>query len=222
MCRPVRAISDRVRAPRAAALATSAALLLVLAGWAGAAPRALADGDPASDVLLAQSVFYPYQPPVPAKLEAALNGLLRASAHAHMPLKVAIVGAREELGLETRFWLRPQAYADFLDREISFNSPEPLLVVLPDGFGLAHAGPATALAGVKIDAGERTYGLVRAAILAVEALDRAGGHPIAAPAIPTDSGGGGGPPSALLFGLPALLLVAIAAVPALRRRRPAD
>ena len=32
-------------------------------------PAALADGDPASDVLLGQSVFYPYSPPVAAGLQ---------------------------------------------------------------------------------------------------------------------------------------------------------
>jgi hypothetical protein len=198
--------------------------LLVLVICATDASRARGDGDPASDVLLVQSVFYPYQPPVPHALESALNNLLTAAARAHMPLKVALIGSREELGLVPEYFGRPQAYAKFLDREISYNRPQPLLVVMPAGFGLVAAGPASALAHVPIDARRRTYGLTRAAILAVIALARANGHPVATPSIPPAiPAAHGGLPAALLFALPVALL-ALAGLVAMRRgrSRPAE
>jgi hypothetical protein len=194
-------------------------VLLVFGIYATTSRQAWADGDPASDVLLVQDVFYPYQPPVPPKLEAALNGLLAATARAHIPLKVAIIGSREELGLVPEYFGRPQAYAEFLDREISYNEPHSLLVVMPAGFGLVGVGPASALARIAINARQRTYGLTRAAILAVGALARANGHPVALPPIPSASASHGGIPTALLFGLPVLLIVVGIALRGLGKRR---
>lgn len=185
------------------------ATLLVLALCVSASPQAWADGDPASDVLLGQSVFYPYQPPVSAKLEGALNSLLRAVSRARMPLKVAIIGSQLELGSVPEYYGLPQPYAKFLDREISFNRPEPLLVVMPAGFGLAHAGPSSALRNLTVDARQGTYGLTRTAILAVIALARANGHPVPVPSIPPPTPAAHGAlPVALLFGLPVALLIA--------------
>jgi hypothetical protein len=85
--------------------------------------RAWANGDPASDVLLAQDVFHPFQPKVSAGLEAAMNTALRAAAGVGLNLKVAIIGAPEELGVVPNLFGHPQAYAQFLDREISFRLP---------------------------------------------------------------------------------------------------
>lgn len=52
------------------------ALLLAAALALTAAPAALADGDPASDILPAQDAYYPYTPAVSKPLVTALNGLL--------------------------------------------------------------------------------------------------------------------------------------------------
>ncbi|MGC2372711.1 MAG: hypothetical protein WA484_02435 [Solirubrobacteraceae bacterium] len=167
------------------------------------------DADPASDVLLTQNAFYPYQPPVPPKLEAALNALLASASHKHMPLKVAIVGSREDLGAIPTFFGYPQKYAEFLDREISYNSPQPLLVVMPAGFGLVAAGPASVLAHLTINPRPGTYGLTRTAILAVTALARANGHAIASRSIPPVTPAAHRElPTAVLFSLPVMLLIA--------------
>jgi len=195
------------------------ALLGVIVG------AARGDGDPASDVLLAQNAFYPYQPPVPPKLEATLNALLVAASREHMPLKVAIVGSREDLGAVPTFFGHPQKYAEFLHLEISYNQPQSLLVVMPAGFGLAAAHPASALAHLRIDTHHGTSGLTRTAILAVTALARANGHtlvlrPIPSATSPATSAAHGGLPTALLFSLPvALLIVAGIAIRMNSRRR---
>ena len=182
-------------------------LLTLLALLAPASQQALADGDPASDVLPAQSAFYPYQPPVPSALEAALNRVLGSAAQAGLPMKVAIIGSPEDLGADPRFFGYPQAYAQYLDREISFNHLQPLLVVMAAGFGTVAAGPPGALAKVTVNAKHGSYGLTRSAILAVIALARAQGRPIAMPSLPAQSSGGGGVSTTLLFSIPAVLLI---------------
>ncbi|HYB24211.1 MAG TPA: hypothetical protein VED41_10460, partial [Solirubrobacteraceae bacterium] len=97
------------------------------------APSARADADPASDVLLGQSAFYPYQPPATPALEHAMESVLAAAAHQGCELRVAIIDSREDLGAVPNFFGHPQPYAEFLDREISFNHPQPLLVVMAAG-----------------------------------------------------------------------------------------
>jgi hypothetical protein len=174
------------------------------------ASSAYGDGDPASDVLLAQDVFYPYQPSVSPALSAVMNKVLLEANHGSLKLKVAIIGSPEDLGAVFDLFGHPQQYAQFLDREISFNHRQSLLVVMPAGFGGAALGPsAGALNGLRIDDKHSSYGLTRSAILAVVALARAGGRMIAMPSIPSEhaSRAGGGPPTLLLFGAPVLLLI---------------
>ena len=209
------------RSTRSGIRAGLASALLTLLLLAGNASCALGDADPASDVLLAQNAFFPYQPPVEPRLEGAMNSALEATARAGLLLKVAIIGSSEDLGAVPEFFGHPQPYANFLDREITFNHPQPLLVVMPAGYGLGAVGPASALAGLPVDASHSTYGLTRSAILAVVALARAAGHPIAAPAIPPSSTTHGGFPVALLFGIPALVLIG-AGIALMRSGKPHD
>jgi hypothetical protein len=179
---------------------------------------ARADGDPASDVLPAQDVFYPYQPKVSPALETALEKALHASARAGgLHLKVAIIGTAQELGLVPNLFGHPQAYAQFLDREISFNRPQPLLVVMPAGFGVMPRTTANALAHVPVFKQQRSNGLTRSAILAVVALARAQGHPIATPSV-SPASSSSSPPALLVFGLPAALLI-VAGLATVRRSR---
>jgi hypothetical protein len=202
--------------PQARALAAAVLVALALACTSVRPVRSWADGDPASDVLLAQSVFYPYQPKVGRGLEVALENTLHAAASAaRLHLKVAIIGTPEELGLVPNFFGHPQAYARFLDREISFNQPQQLLVVMPVGFGVVPAKLASGLARVPVETRQRSDSLTRSAIFAVVALARSQGHPIPLPAI-APSKSNSSPPALLIFGLPVALL-AVAGL-ALKRR----
>src|SRR3712207_4338474 len=116
---------------RALALAATLATLAVPA-------TALADGDPASDVLLVQDVYSPYQPKIPKPVSDALNATLKKARAAGYPLKVAIIATKNDLGSVPQFFARPQPYAQFLEREIAFNQKVPLLIVMPNGFGSAE------------------------------------------------------------------------------------
>jgi len=197
--------------------------------WAGlcAPAPALADGDPASDVLIAENVFYPFTPPVAQSLQNALNAETAAARRAHFPIKVALIASATDLGAIPSLFAKPQRYANFLDVEISFfGGKQPLLVVMPNGYGVRGLGaPATAAAGrLPAPAGRTSDDLARAATVAVSRLAAAAGHPVSgAPGAGTGAGSGGasgGGAAAVGVGVLALLAVLTsAAVLSFRHRR---
>lgn len=199
------------------------ALLLGAAVLAAAAPPALADADPPSDVLLLQSVYYPYQPPVSDKLRRTLDSVVASSQKAGYPVKVALVGSAVDLGAIPQLFGKPAQYAPFLGREIAFKSKDPLLVIMPAGIATNNvsARAQQAIQGIKIDASKQSDGLVAAAIEAVPKMATASGHPVAAVPVPSSGSGknGGGSTSPLIvFGVPVLLVALAALVAAFRRR----
>jgi hypothetical protein len=200
--------------------------VLALGAGALAPPRAAADADPASDFLLVAPVFYPYQPATDPALKKTLESTLTQLKAKGLNLKVAILDDATDLGAVTNLWNMPQPYADFLDKEISFNTKQPLLVVMPAGFGASNAGPTGALNGMIVDSSHSANGLARSAILAAVRLARANGKSIPTPVIPaasaSGSGGGGGTSPLLAFGAPVALVVLAAVVAAFLRRRTHD
>jgi hypothetical protein len=199
------------------------ALLLGVAVLAATAPAVLADADPPSDVLLLQSVYYPYQPPVSDKLRRTLDGVVAASRKAGYPVKVALVESPVDLGAIPQLFGKPAEYAPFLGREIGFKSKNPLLVIMPAGIATNNvsAKAQQAIQGIKIDASKQSDGLVAAAIEAIPKMATASGHPVAAVPVPSSGGGkksGGGTSPLIVFGAPVLLVALAALVAALRRR----
>jgi hypothetical protein len=196
------------------------AVLVLALGLAPAGARA--DGDPASDYLITQDTFFPYQPNLVSPNVAAAVKLTAARARAAgFPIKVAVIGSASDLGAVPDLFGKPQAYADFLDREISYNKKAMLLVVMPQGFGVAAAGPPSVLAGESVPGGSGGDRLARAAIPAVGALAAHAGHPIvlAAVAAAGRSSGGGGSPALLTFGAPLVLVLLLAGGAAIARSR---
>ena len=114
--------------------------LLALAAWSRAA---LADGDPASDVLTAQSVFLPYPPPS-AGAGAALQQEVDAVTKRGDRIKVAVIATPTDLGSVPSLFGKPSAYAAFLGQELGLSYAATLLVVMPDGFGVYDHGASTA------------------------------------------------------------------------------
>jgi hypothetical protein len=200
---------------RALAIALTLALL-------AAPPAALADGDPASDVLLVQDYYSPYQPKLPKPVADALTVTLKKARAAGYPLKVAIIATKNDLGAVPQFYNRPQPYAQFLEREIAFNQKKPLLIVMPNGYGSAEAGPkaAATLQGLKPPANATDAdALGRAAIDATVALAKANGHPVTAPKISGGDSSGGGTSPAIVFGVPVALLALGGVLAAVRARQ---
>src|SRR5947209_8611055 len=141
---------------------------------------ALGDGDPASDVLLGQNVYYPYSPAVPRAAQATLDAETAAAKRAGLPVKVALIASPIDLGVIPELFGKPQAYARFLNKEISFQGPQPLLVVMPTGYGIQGVSPkaAAAIAALPPPKGKTSKALAQAAIPAVAKLAAADGHPI--------------------------------------------
>jgi hypothetical protein len=157
-------------------------MVAVAAAWS--APAALADGDPASDVLAQQSLFLPQDAAVPAHQQLQLAGLLQAAAHGGYQIRVAVVGSSADLWSVTELWGQPQSYAKFLGQELSLVYHGPLLVVMPEGLGLYQLGqsePAggSALAGRPIPTTGGGLGAV--ALTAIQRLAAAAGHPLSIP-----------------------------------------
>jgi hypothetical protein len=203
-----------IRSTRLAAVLVALALLAV-------PPAALADGDPASDILLIQDTFLPYQPKVSPNVAAAVKQAAARAKAAGFPLKVAVIGSATDLGAVPDLFGKPQKYADFLDQEISFNKKMLLLVVMPQGFGISAAGPPSALAGLRVPGAGGVDALARAALPAIGALAAHAGHPIVLPAIgsASGSGGGGGTSPVLTFGAPLAVVLLVAAGAGFARAR---
>jgi hypothetical protein len=161
----------------------SALLVAIVAGLTPAA--ALADGDPASDVLVTQPIFVPWNAGVSAGQQGRLAAVLREAARAHDPFRVALIASAIDLGTVTALWRAPESYAQYVGEELSLVYRGNVLVVMPNGFGLYRHG-------ISASAAERTLaviprpangtGLAPAASSAVVALAAAAGHKLALPA----------------------------------------
>jgi hypothetical protein len=139
---------------------------------------ARADGDPASDVLLGQDVFLPYTPISP-KIEDELYSVTSAAQRAGYPVKIALIGGKDDLGAVPQEFGHPESYAHFLSYEISTAVRGVVLVVMPNGFGLASGGRPRSVAALgRIPIGQGTNGLGMAAVAATERLATAAGHPL--------------------------------------------
>jgi hypothetical protein len=158
------------------------ALLLMLAALLPAAARA--DGDPASDVLYAGFVFFPFDARFDASLQTQLTELTVASKEAGLPIKVALIANAYDLGAIGSLWRQPQQYARFLGAELAFLYKGRLLIVMPNGFGFWNGGQPVAkelalLKSIPIHAGPN--GLAAAAISAVHELAARAGRPLPNP-----------------------------------------
>jgi len=196
----------------------TAALLASL----GTAPAVHANGDPASDVLLTQDAFYPYEPEVPQPVQDGLDDTLDRARKEGFPLKVAIIASQNDLGAIPQFYGKPQPYADHLQTEIAFDKPKPLLVVMPTGFGVAAipGKPLEALEEIDTPDGDSGDSLGRTAIEATRALAEAQGKSLPEPKLPPPEDEGGTSP--IVYFVPILLLALGGGLAALRARTKDD
>jgi len=165
-----------------------AAVLLACCALGAFAPAARADGDPGSDVLVYQNLFVTSLSGVSVSQQVELASLLGAAARDGFPVRVAIIGAPDDLGAVTALWGKPAAYARFLGIELSLAYKQRLLVVMPDGFGFSWAGHPTASAYrllAKVPVGTSGDGFTTATVTAVRGLAAASGVQLPAP---TDAG----------------------------------
>ncbi len=183
---------------RAALLCASIALASALL-----AGSAQADGDPASDVLVSQNVFLPWDAGATTSQQARLQAVLQAANRNGYPIRVAVIASRSDLGSVTALWRQPEAYAQFLGEELSLVFGGRVLIVMSDGFGLyggGHPRPAEQAALTRVRSSAGSAQLPAVAVTAVEELAAASGHPLALGGVqssPPAAGSGSGSGSAL-------------------------
>jgi hypothetical protein len=191
------------------------AIALAVACAAAATGVAAADIDPASDVLLQQDSFVPYQPAVCTEEKDALKAATDKAKAAGYQLKVAVIASQTDLGGAPEFFGHPAPYANFLGRELvafgrhgRVKNRLHLVTVMPQGWGLyqVDARANAAVEAIRIPSGADSSVLTRAAIRAVPKIATAAGHPTGAVKVPPGCSHKRGTP-VLVFMAPFLLVV---------------
>jgi hypothetical protein len=196
-------------------------VLLALASACVLAPAALADGDPASDVLIVQKLFYPYYSNTPKASVEQLKTTVADANKKGFPIRVAVITSPYDLGAVSALWEKPQPYARFLSLELAFAFKGPLLIVSPKGYGYVdRTKPVPAkLALVRtVPLGKGNEGLVASADKAVRALAAKAGVELPPPA-PKSSGSDSSTDTIVIAVAAALAALLVAAVEVFRRRR---
>ena len=196
-------------------------LLLALAAVV-AAPIARADGDPASDYLLSQQTFLSPNARISASDTAQLNALVTAARRRGYTIRVAVIQSSYDLGAVTSLDKKPRLYAHFLSQELRLVYKKRLLVVMPNGFGIADNGkPALAEQAVldRLSPAGTLDGaaLVAATVSALRALTAHAGLPVAATGSSHDATAGD---SVVIACAVALVLLLAGGSIYLRRARP--
>jgi hypothetical protein len=155
-----------------------ATLLAVAAAAALCVGLARADGDPASDTLVFTNAFLPARASSKANADA-LRAQIAAAYSAGYRVKVAVVAARYDLGAIPSLFGKPTTYARFLGEELAGIYVGPLLIVMPNGYGIYDGGRSTAaetavLGTLAKPASPRPDDLVTAAANAVSELLKRG------------------------------------------------
>jgi hypothetical protein len=193
--------------------------LLVLAGSVPA--RVLADVDPASDVLLLDNVFVPYQPKVCSKLQDQLKELAADAKRADYPVKIALILTSSDLGGAPQLFDDPDGYATFLYGEIGAQIDGVVVIAMPGGFGMAPDQPeASVLTDRSIPDAVDSDGLARATLQVVPKLAAAAGKTLKEPKIASGCSSKSGSSTVLVFAAPIALLLIAGSLIALGRRRP--
>jgi hypothetical protein len=214
-------LSSFWRLTRLAEKGLAALVVVIVCLCAPSAARA--NGDPASDYLLAQNVFLPFTAKIDQNEVKRLDALLRESQKADFRIRVALILSPSDLGTAFSLFRKPQKYAAFLGLELSFVYRDRLLVVMPNGYGYAvNADPdpkASAVLKELPAPGANATKEVQAAIVAVQRLAASAGHRLAAP-----KGGGSANRDRITIAAAVTGAIALIAAFVLYRRRepPAD
>jgi hypothetical protein len=113
-----------------------AAILVTLGVALLGIPAAQANGDPASDVLITQQVFIPFEAPISKSASGELMKTVAEANKRGYTIRVAVIAFTGDLGTAVSLWGHPQAYAKFLGSELAFAYSNRLLVAMPAGFGV--------------------------------------------------------------------------------------
>jgi hypothetical protein len=162
-----------VKPGRLAAAVLAAALVAAVSAVA-----ARADGDPASDFLIVQKIFFPYDAKVPRPQQQKLLAVVQSANKQGFAIRVALIWSSYDLGSVTALWRKPRLYARFLSLEDTFYFKSRLVVVMPNGLGF-HWPKHDSTAAYRLISGiavaKSPAGLAEAATTAVQRLAAASG-----------------------------------------------
>ncbi len=210
----------RCRTPASRPLGRLLAACLISTVVAGSlAESAIADGDPASDVLATQTLFLPQDAHLSAGTQAQLVSLLNAAQRSGYHIRVAVIASQADLGSITELWQKPVDYARFLGQELSLLYRGELLVVMPAGFGLYRdAGAASAAQPAPFSASAPGNALGPATLAAIQRLAAASDHALALSAPRATSARRGSDPLPWLVFTGGLIVVIASWVASIRAR----
>jgi hypothetical protein len=198
-------------------------LILALLAAAVAVPVARADGDPASDYLITQQVFYPYYSNVPKATLKQLQDTVAEANKKHFTIRVAVITSPYDLGSVSALWEKPQPYCRFLSQELAFAYTGRLLVVSPNGYGFVDKTkpvPASLALVRSVPIGKKTDGLLLTADRAVRLLASKAGVRLPAPSASSSGGGSGSSMDTIVIAIAAAVGAAlVAGIEIVRRRR---
>jgi len=169
-----------------------AAIVFAVAASLVLPAAARANGDPASDYLLAQSLFLPFDARIDSGALSRFKEVVRDANGSGFRIRVALILTPGDLGTAFSLFGKPQRYAEFLGFELSFVYRDRLLVVMPDGFGFAVGGKkdnsATRVLASLRPPGKNATKEAEAATDAVRRLAAASGTRLAVPSGGSSSG----------------------------------
>ena len=190
-------------------------VLLALALLVPASARA--NGDPASDVLLAAQIFVPYEAPIPGSAADELRKTVASANTKGYKIRVAVIAFTGDLGTAVSLWRHPREYAKFLGKEIAFVYTGRLLIAMPSGFGFYNQGRPVAREQhvlARVPVGQTPTRLAESSAAAVRAVAAADGITVPKPS------GSSGTHDRLILGAAVVALLVVLVVPAgLVRRR---
>jgi hypothetical protein len=155
-----------------------ALLLVAVLAASVVAGTARADGDPASDFLLASQVFLPFDLKIPAAKKQELVSFMRDANKSGYAIRVALIGSSYDLGAVTSLWRKPRPYARFLGAEIQFVYKQRLLVVMPNGLGFnwpRHPSSKEYAVLSTVPVAKGAVGMIDSTVTAVQKLAAASG-----------------------------------------------
>jgi hypothetical protein len=150
-----------------------AAILAALGAALLGTPAAQANGDPASDVLITEQVFLPFEAPISKSASEELTKTVAAANKQGYTIRVAVIAFTGDLGTAISLWGHPQEYAKFLGSELAFAYSNRLLVAMPAGFGVYHGKKPVAKelrVLAKVEPGKTPTALTESTTQAVRAL----------------------------------------------------
>ena len=120
-------------------------------------------------------------PAFPPTSRRRLGALLAAAQRSGYPIRVALIASATDLGSVTELWRQPQNYARFLGQELSLVYRGPLLVVMPNGYGLYRLAGPLAPNNPRSPASPPRPNLATATLSAIQRLASASGHNLPLP-----------------------------------------